>query len=101
MIKITYAKTKKGIKHLVVIGHANSNDYGKDVICAGVSAIVIGGANALKVSKKSKIKIEEGYAEIKLDPNEVEKNKQKFEVILIQLKSIAESYPKKVKIIRE
>ena len=50
MIKIKINKQNKQIVEVKVTGHANSAEYGKDLVCAGVSSICVGIANAL-VSK--------------------------------------------------
>lgn len=39
MIKILY-KLESGHADIVIRGHANSAQYGQDIICAGVSAII-------------------------------------------------------------
>ena len=42
-VKVTYQK--EIVTSLTVSGHANSGEYGKDLVCAGVSAVVVGGLN--------------------------------------------------------
>ena len=39
MVRATYT-VDEGTHELVVLGHANYAEYGKDIVCAGVSAIV-------------------------------------------------------------
>ena len=39
MVRATYT-VDEGTHTLVVVGHANYAEYGKDIVCAGVSAIV-------------------------------------------------------------
>lgn len=39
MIRATY-KVDEGTHTLTVVGHANYAEYGKDIVCAGASAIV-------------------------------------------------------------
>ena len=73
------------------------NSSGKDLICAGVSSIVTGGFNALDPSEIETVALEEGYAEVKLIPGS-EKSKTVLEVILVQLETIAESYPQFIRI---
>ena len=52
MTKITvrYSDTGEFVS-LHSVGHANSGDYGKDIVCAAISAVILGGINALKGSK--------------------------------------------------
>ena len=82
---------------LEISGHANSEEYGKDLICAGVSSIVIGGFNALNKNEIQEIILEEGYAKVMLKDN-ANVSKEVLKVIDIQLQTIEESYPKYIKI---
>jgi uncharacterized protein YsxB (DUF464 family) len=54
MIKIQINKTNNKYSSLVISGHSNYDEHGKDIVCAGVSAIVTGGLNALINENKSK-----------------------------------------------
>jgi len=47
MIKVKVVKDDLRILKIEVSGHANSAAYGSDLVCAGVSCIVIGTLNAL------------------------------------------------------
>lgn len=58
-IKISNADTKKPF--LEVKGHANSAEFGHDLVCAAVSAVVIGGLNNLKQPKDFELKVDEGH----------------------------------------
>lgn len=101
MIKVIITKQGELIKSLKVSGHANYNDYGKDIVCAGVSSIVIGGLNALtSLEQKDKIKalVNEGHVEIEVLDLTNQNLQYILKVILIQLRSIEESYPSFVKI---
>lgn len=101
MIKITITKKNEFIKSVAVSGHANYADYGKDIVCAGVSSIIVGGINALtSIFNKDtfKIEVKEGYAYVetyKLDNKDIQLI---LKTIVIQLKGIKESYSKFVKI---
>ena len=100
MIKIKINKTSNKYSSLLVSGHSNYDEHGKDIVCAGVSAVVVGGLNALINENKRKIsaKVDDGYVNIDvLDLND--NNIQLImDVIVIQLKSIEESYKKYIKI---
>ena len=97
MIKVTRFYSKEELVGLEVRGHANSDEYGKDLVCAGVSSILIGGFNALVKSEIDEVTLEEGYAKvmIKEDSNI---SKIVLNVIETQLLTIEESYPKNIKI---
>lgn len=66
MIQIT-AKRNQHIDELEVKGHAGSDEYGRDLVCAILSGIVTGLANALyEMAHEEDIILDEGYAHIKL-----------------------------------
>ena len=62
MIKVVSKKDS-----IVVIGHADYADYGKDIVCASASAIVITSINAcLRINKES-IKYKEEKDKLTID----------------------------------
>ncbi len=100
MIKIKINLTENRYSSLEVSGHSNYDEKGKDIVCAGVSSVVVGGLNALTYENKKKvsIKMNDGYVKVDiLDLND-DKLQLIMNVIIIQLKSIEESYKKYIKI---
>ena len=92
MIKIiveTDKQTKK-IVSLEVKGHASSDEEGKDLVCAAVSAVVIGGFNALINPKDYSIVLQKGLASIKTDCHLSEHDSIVLNTIMISLETIAE-----------
>ena len=92
---------------LEVKGHANSAPHGQDLVCAAVSAVVVGGANAImeQVNKNYhpdvNISLKEGHALFELSgtyTQESNKVQNTMKTILIMLKTIQESNPDFVKI---
>ena len=100
MIKIQINKTNNKYSSLLVSGHSNYDEHGKDIVCAGVSAVVTGGLNALINENKNKIsyRVNDGY--VNVDVLYIEDNKLQLiiDVMVIQLRTIEESYKKYVKI---
>ena len=47
MIKINLKYNNDLIESVSIVGHANFADYGKDIVCASVSSIVITSVNAI------------------------------------------------------
>lgn len=92
MIKITVTlnEVDKKINAIEVKGHAYSAEPGKDLICAAVSAVVIGGFNALVDVKKYDVKLEKGNAFVKVNSNYNDNDQIVLKTILTQLKTIAE-----------
>ena len=100
MIKIQVNKTDNSYSSLLVSGHSNYDEHGKDIVCAGVSAIVTGGLNALAIEDKKNIsyRVKEGYVNIDILDIGNEKLQTIMDVIVIQLKTIEESYKKYIRI---
>ena len=100
MIKIQINRTNKKYSSLQVSGHSNYDEHGKDIVCAGVSAIVIGGLNALTIEDKKNIfaEVKDGYVNIDVLDLNNDKLQLIIDVMVVQLKSIEESYKKYIKI---
>ena len=47
MIKIKIARDEDGISLISMQGHAEYDQYGKDIVCSAASTIIIGGINAI------------------------------------------------------
>lgn len=102
MIKITYKENNDRIIYLKSEGHANYDEKGKDIVCSAVSAILIGGLNALKNIDDYQISKNKGYLEIALNKNEQSYDDYLvFKTILIQLRTIEDSYKDYVKITKK
>ena len=100
MIKVKIIKNNEQILEMKVTGHANSAEYGKDLVCAGVSTICIGIANALvqyHFLEGNDIEVKEGYVHIKVNrsSHDIQVVLETFEVML---DTIEESYSKYIKI---
>ena len=100
MISVNVTFMGSDVKSLTVSGHANYDKYGKDIVCAGVSAVVTGGINALENQVNN---IEIISKENKLGVNVINSNEYiqiVLKTILIQLETIEVSYKKYIKITR-
>ncbi|XID93616.1 ribosomal-processing cysteine protease Prp [Paenibacillaceae bacterium WGS1546] len=105
MIDITIVRNdERAIVRFRVTGHAYYDDPGKDIVCAGVSAVTIGAVNAIEkltglvpkaVSKPGLLKAE---APRGADPLENGRIQLLLEGMVAALESIAESYGKHVTI---
>lgn len=65
-------------------GHANSNEYGHDLVCAGVSAIIMGSLNWFGHSS-TLIAVEENYIKVVDKENNIS---HLLNLLLIQLKAM-------------
>ena len=103
MIKVIIKKQKSNILGIKVTGHANSADYGKDLICAGVSTVSFGILNTLDKKGYLVSSIDYEMDEGKINIKVIDWNKE-IQLILetfeISLMTIEESYPDYIQIRR-
>ena len=100
MIKIKVNYSDSYIKGFKVTGHADYEDYGKDIVCAAVSSIVITSVN-LSITLNSDIieyKNNEGLIEVKIKSNDEVINKV-FINMIEMLKELEKKYSKNIKFI--
>ena len=99
MIKIVIKTDEltQTITSIEVKGHANSAAYGKDLVCAAVSAIITGGANALQEDIYD-IELKEGYSLIKAKQTPGQNDAVVLKTMLVQLQTIEEIERKFIKI---
>ncbi|WP_372634667.1 ribosomal-processing cysteine protease Prp [Cohnella sp.] len=105
MIAITIVRNdEKAIVRFTVTGHAYYNDPGKDIVCAGVSAVTIGAVNAIEKltglvpdaeSRSGLLKAEAPHSS---DPRRNDQVQLLLEGMVAALESIVESYGKYVTI---
>lgn len=99
MIKVEVEYKGKGFHSLLIKGHANTGDYGKDLVCAGVSAVSVGAMNALANPEEDfEIEMEPGMLSCIAKAGISEHDQAVIETLLIQLKTIEVSYPKAIDI---
>ena len=101
MITVQVTYKNQLITELLVKGHAQSAEKGKDLICAAVSSIVVGGANAITNPKCFAFQEQEGLFQIQAVCPINEHDKDVLKTILTQLKTVAEEFPKNVRIVEK
>lgn len=94
MVKVIYSiDDDNKITYLNVSGHADSGEYGKDLICAAISSIIFGLMNAIDLLELSDISIRQEENEIEfINSSDNVRAKDYFDLTMIQLKTIEESY---------
>ncbi|MEN9819537.1 MAG: hypothetical protein RL379_315 [Bacillota bacterium] len=97
MIQVNIIRSNERYRMMKVTGHANSAPYGEDLVCAAVSAVMTGGMNALNL-KAVKVKNIEGLSEIQVTNPQDQANQSVIHVLAIQLQTIANDYPKYIRI---
>lgn len=100
MIKIKVNYDDNYVINFRVKGHANYDDYGKDIVCSSVSSIVITSINlALKLDNASvKVSTSDGL----IDAVIIKRNKVINEVfinMIDMLKELEKDYSKNIKIL--
>ena len=98
MIKVRITKAQSDIVEFSVKGHAESDEYGKDLVCAAVSAISLGLCNAMDIlTEEKEISARDNHVKIKVSKPDFETNTI-LNTGLIQLRTIREKYPENIEI---
>ena len=100
MIKVI-VKEDKYINSIKITGHANYNEYGKDIVCAAVSSICLTTCNGI-MSLEDTIKCNEksGLLEISVMKN-TDVNQKLLINMLDMLEELKGQYPKNIEIRNE
>ncbi|MDE5629988.1 MAG: ribosomal-processing cysteine protease Prp [Bacilli bacterium] len=89
-------------RQITIKGHADYEEYGKDIVCASCSSIVITSINAALRFDKSSLKYEESDGKIHI---EIFSNDEFVKIIidnmLEMLNELALTYKKNIKIVKE
>ncbi len=100
MIKVEIIRNNNNIKKISILGHAMYAEYGKDIVCASVSTLVISTVNNILSINSNTIKVEQSDSKIIIEYI----LKDNIIDILINnmisnLNTLANNYPKNIKII--
>lgn len=99
MIKVKLNNDGNYIKEITIMGHANYDIYGKDIVCASVSATVLTTVNGIMAIDDSIILV--SFLKDKVNIN-VKRNDNVSQILLNNmiscLKEIEKEYPKNMKI---
>ena len=100
MIKVEIIRNNNNIKKISILGHAMYDEYGKDIVCASVSTLVISTINNILSINDKTIKVEQDNSKVIIEYI----LKDNIIDILINnmisnLNTLANDYPKNIKII--
>lgn len=99
MIKIKVEHDNDFTSKIVITGHANYDDYGKDIVCAAVSASVLTTINGIIALDNSILEVNNVLDKMTIKILKNEKNSQVLlNSMLSNLKSLVVEYPKNIKI---
>ena len=98
MIDVRITEKDRRTVSLVITGHADSAEWGKDLVCAAASSISIGLCNAMyEICGAENITAENNRVMIIVDrPDDT--TEAVMQTGIIQLKTLRESYPDFIKI---
>ncbi|MFD2612578.1 ribosomal-processing cysteine protease Prp [Paenibacillus gansuensis] len=93
----------RSISGYTVTGHALYADPGKDIVCAGVSAVAVGTVNSIEAlaSEGLETEMEDGFLRVEvplLEGDAQERAQLLLESMVVMLKTIKESYGKYISI---
>ena len=101
MIKVKLTKNNNYYKRIIITGHANYDDFGKDIVCAAVSSTVITSVNSCLTIDNESISYEDKNGlDIKVlkDDDIITKI---INVMITNLYELEKEYPKNIKIKEE
>ena len=85
MIKIKIARDDNGISLISMHGHAEYDQYGKDIVCSGYLSFI-------------SYDVDAGDVELKINNTECAELQIILNTLLVQFQSIEESYPKNIQV---
>lgn len=106
MIKVVLSVKKGEFKGIELGGHALFSEYGKDIVCAAVSVLVLNTLNSIEVFCEDEIEVvtdeEEGFIRMAFLRKPSSEAKLLMKALVLGLDGIEEEYGKKyIKIIRQ
>lgn len=94
MIRVSY-QHNQDVDTLQVKDHAGYAEAGYDLVCAAVSSIVFGGANALEEVEENSTEKKDNYFYLS---SRSERGKIIMHTVLVQLQTVKAIYPQYIKI---
>lgn len=98
MIKVNVLKKNEQLSKIKITGHAGYDDYGKDIVCAAVSATVITTINGILALSKTIEYIENKDGVVIEVIKEDEITNKLLNNMLSMLSELEKDYPKNIKI---
>ena len=102
MLKVVIKKQDSKFKKINLIGHAEYDNYGKDIVCSSASSIMITTINAIMMFDKSYITYEPKKDNFEIILNKNDKILDNLILNMINMfKDLQGDYPKNIKIEEE
>ena len=93
MIKVKLTKNNNYYKRIIITGHANYDDFGKDIVCAAVNSCLAIDSESISYEDKNELDIKV------LKDDEV--TTKIINVMITNLYELEKAYPKNIKIKEE
>ena len=101
MIKVNVKRQNKKVYEIVIKGHAEYDDYGKDIVCAAVSSMAITTVNGI-ISLDESIDYEENNGFLKIRVlKDTEINNKLLDNLVNLLSELVMQYPENIEIRNE
>ena len=101
MIKVNIKNKNGKVYEIVVKGHAGYDTYGKDIVCAAVSTMMIVTINNI-ISLDDSINYVEDAGLLKISiKEETDINQKLFNNVIMMLEELKSQYPKNIEIRNE
>lgn len=98
MIKVRITKNEL-IEEIVITGHANYSDFGKDIVCSSVSSIVITTVNGIDKLDNSYLTVDELTDKLVIKINKNNDDCYKLILNMVELlEELERQYPKNVNV---
>ncbi len=101
MIKVIVKRQNKKVYEIVIKGHADYDDMGKDIVCAAVSSMAITTVNGI-ITLDDSIDYEEDSGLLKIRiKRDTEINNKLLDNLVRMLEELSGQYPKNIEIRNE
>ena len=101
MIKVNIKNRNGNVYEIVVKGHAGYDDFGKDIVCAAVSTMMITAVNNI-ISLDDSIDYVENDGLLRVTiKKETEMNQKILNNVIMMLEDLKNQYPKNIEIRNE
>ena len=92
-------KIKVTEKNISILGHADYDEYGKDIVCAAVSSVVMCSVEAISSFDNRSVDIKESKDKLEIVINKTDDITNKLITNMLNcLKELEKKYPKNIKI---
>lgn len=97
MIKVKVEKEKEKVKKVTITGHADYDEYGKDIVCSSVSSIVITTVNGIFSIDSHYLSVEEEKNKMTIQiEQENEIGEKLIQNMISLLEELSRDYPKNI-----